>query len=141
MARRIVNLEQVRAKNALNAAKEKSYDCGGENGGQIVKKIPPLVMNHGLLAALAFACEKKEGSGWRNLFDELAKHLADKEIALLPRDCVTAEKLLKHLTGKDADSLLLRRCTMESLAWLDYARRFIGAKESNNGRNREGANE
>ncbi|MBX3746394.1 MAG: hypothetical protein KF833_13895 [Verrucomicrobiae bacterium] len=117
------NLEQVRATNALiyaNAAQK----TRGTNGGEVVKKLPALVMSNGLLAAGAFAYSKGEGEGWYVCFDHIAIHLSHADIAVLPSDKKTLEHLLEYLS-REGDSLKLKDATSEALAWLCYARRFV----------------
>ena len=49
------NLEQIRARNALKCQSEHGSEIIGEEGGMVIKKLPQLIMNHGLLATAAFA--------------------------------------------------------------------------------------
>ncbi|MDR1613467.1 MAG: type III-B CRISPR module-associated protein Cmr5 [Planctomycetota bacterium] len=113
------NREQIRARNALQAAA--MGNPAGRNEGDVVKNIPTLIMNHGLLAVGAYAFDDKN-TGYKVVIDALASHLADPEIALVPPDCQDTGKLLKHLV--DADSAKLKLVTAEAMAWLNYARRF-----------------
>ncbi|MDR0535617.1 MAG: hypothetical protein LBG65_04610 [Puniceicoccales bacterium] len=115
------NREQIRAKNALAAAEQK---IAGANGGEVIKKIPPHILNNGLLAIGAYAFDEK--TGYKGAIDALARHLADKEIGLLPTPKYSADTagLMKYLSS-EADSNALKLCTAEALAWLNYARRFI----------------
>lgn len=120
------NLEQVRAANALAYAKaaEAGANTRGSKGGEVVKKLPALIMSNGLLAAGAFAYAKGEGEGWYVCFDYLATHLAHRDVAAVPADKRNLKALLDHLT-QDADSGILQQATDEALAWLAYARRFV----------------
>jgi CRISPR/Cas system CMR-associated protein Cmr5 small subunit len=115
------DLEQVRAENALRCARE-SKSIQGKQGGKVINKIPPLVMNHGLLASAAFAAND---GGHQEAWDWIARHLADPRIAIVPEDCTDCAGLLDHLTGDEADSTVLARATSEAMAWLSYARRFV----------------
>lgn len=117
------NLEQIRAANALAYA-EAGVNTRGTKGGEVVKKLPALIMSNGLLAAGAFAYAKGEGEGWYVCFDHLATHLAHKEVAVVPAEKRNLKTLLDYLT-KDADSGTLQQSTNEALAWLSYARRFV----------------
>jgi len=123
----VKNLDQIRARNALKAS---SIQVKGQNGGEVIKKIPPLVMNHGLLAAAAFGFEK--GEGWQAAFNALAQHLSDPDVGILPSTASTAEGMLRFLS-QDADSDRLRAATNEAMAWLNYARRFIKSKDEKAG--------
>lgn len=114
------NREQIRARNALKAADQQ---MAGPNGGEVIKKIPPLIMNHGLLAVGAYAFDEK--TGYRGAVDAIAVHLADPDIALLPGQySKDTAGLMKYLT-EEADSAKLKLLTAEAMAWLNYARRFI----------------
>ena len=121
------NREQIRARNALKAS---LVTISGKEGGDAIRKVPALVMNHGLLAVGAFAFDDREGL--EKVFDFIAQHLADPDIALLPAKYdKNANGLLKYLT-EDADAAKLKLITAEALAWLNYARRFM-KKEKNRG--------
>jgi CRISPR/Cas system CMR-associated protein Cmr5 small subunit len=116
------NLEQIRARNALRCQQETKGSVAGQDGGNIIKKIPTLVMNHGLLGTAANAFEANN-SGMRDLFDHIARHLADKDINILKSSSTDLEKMMTELT--EGDSNLLRKATNEAMAWLTYARRFV----------------
>jgi CRISPR/Cas system CMR-associated protein Cmr5 small subunit len=120
------NLEQIRAANALTYAKaaEAGANTRGTKGGEVVKKLPALVMSNGLLAAGAFAYAKGEGEGWYVCFDHLAVHLAHKDVGVVPDDKRDLKALLEYLT-KEGDSGTLQQATDEALAWLCYAKRFV----------------
>lgn len=117
------NLEQIRAANALLYASS-GEKTRGAKGGEVVKKLPALIMSNGLLASGAFAYSKGEGDGWYVCFDHLAAHLAHREIAVVPTDKRTLKTIMDHLS-KDSDSATLKQATDEALAWLCYARRFV----------------
>ncbi len=121
------NLEQIRAANAMAYAKA-GLGTRGQQGGNVLKKLPALVMGNGLLAAGAFAYAQRNDSGWRTCFDHIAKHLAHPDIAIAPGQD-NLDKLMDFLSGK-ADSQVLKLATEESLAWLSYARRFEQSPEN-----------
>ncbi|WCJ60671.1 type III-B CRISPR module-associated protein Cmr5 [Fontisphaera persica] len=123
------NLEQIRAANALDYARS-GENTRGQEGGNVLKKLPALIMNNGILAAGAFGYAQNENSGWKSCFNNIAKHLAHKEIAIVPEDKSDLEKLMDYLSNS-ADSNTLKLATEEALAWLSYARRF--EKSQNNG--------
>jgi CRISPR/Cas system CMR-associated protein Cmr5 small subunit len=129
------NLEQIRAANALAYAKA-GQNTRGQQGGNVLKKLPALVMSNGLLAAGAFAYAQKRDVGWRTCFDHIAKHLAHQDIGIAPGQD-SLEKLMDFLSSK-ADSQVLKLATEESLAWLSYARRFEQSPE--NGENDDSDN-
>ena len=53
------NLDQKRALNALKATK--NYNPQGENGGNVIKQVPAMIQQNGLLGAIAFALDDKKG--------------------------------------------------------------------------------
>lgn len=104
------NLEQIRAANALAYAESDSRKTNSD-GGNVVKKLPALIMSNGLLAAAAFAYQKQEDelnrqrkafrkkhdrnpteqeerafedNGFYTCFDFLLRHLQNTDIALVP---------------------------------------------------------
>ena len=121
------NLEQIRAMTAMAYATA-GVNTRGAKGGEVVKKLPALVMSNGLLAAGAFAYAKGEGEGWYVCFDHMASHLAHGEAAVVPSDKNTLKALMKHLSV-EADSHTLKLATEEALAWLAYAKRFVKKRD------------
>lgn len=125
------NLEQIRAKNALLAAKE---SIKGKNDGEVVKKIPAMIQQNGFIGALAFAIEdggKNADSGYAKTFRAIIKHLADRDIALYTgTDDLNA--FATWLCGKQSDTL--RAVTAEAMAYLSILRRF--AKKGDDDANR-----
>jgi hypothetical protein len=112
------NLEQIRARNAL-----KLGPVSGEKGGEVIKKVAPLILNHGLLATAAYSFTEKEG--WQKVFDAISQHLADPDVAVVRSDCDNREKLMDFLTHPKTTSETLKLATVEAMAWLTYARRFV----------------
>ena len=118
------NLEQVRARNALKFATKDGEKVCGPQGGEVIKKLPPLILNHGLLATAAYSFTEKVG--WQLTFDAIAQHLADPDVAVLPAEKVKDRaSLLSFLAEKDTTSEVLKLATIETMAWLQYARRFV----------------
>ena len=66
------NLDQIRAKNALEAAHNKRFK--GINDGDVVKKVPAMIQQNGLLGALAFAIDKEKG--YKDVLDACIEHYA-----------------------------------------------------------------
>ena len=128
------NLNQIRARHALRFAKSHlKFDpkkkkevttIAGENGGEVVKKIPPAIMNNGLLAALAYSMDAKQTS-WKEVFNGIAEHLSSSEMATVPTEANRADSLLVFLTSKGTPSAKLREVTDEAMLWLEFARRFV----------------
>jgi CRISPR/Cas system CMR-associated protein Cmr5 small subunit len=115
----IKNLEQIRARNALVAAKD---PYRGDNEGEVVKKIPAMIRGNGFLAAAAFALQK--GGDYERVFAGIVNHLAGKEAAKLMQPG-SVEDLVRWLStyGK-ATAARLREVTQEAMAYLAYLRRF-----------------
>ncbi len=122
------NLDQLRAAKALQFH---NMDFGGEDGGNILDGFPALVINNGLMAALAFCLMKASqtrGQGYKVLGEALVAHLTDKEVNLrLNLKTGTLHGLLEHLSASSSSTL--RVCTTETLAFLNYLRRFVKAKK------------
>lgn len=116
------NINQIRARHVLEFSR--SFTIAGKNGGEVVKKIPPVLMNNGLLAALAYAMDERN-KAWRTVFDGIAYHLASSEIGVVPKEHHDAESLLEYLSGSGTKCEVLRYATAEAGAWLDFARRLV----------------
>lgn len=136
------NFEQIRAKNAL-AWK----DCIGKGKGEgenVAKKVPVMIRDNGIIAAAAFALEK--GEGYADVFSAIIEHL--REMSLL-ESLSSPQEILKRtnsgtLTEKERKQLIrrihlqefisrlvssssskLRLTTSETMAYLNYLRRFV----------------
>lgn len=122
------NLEQIRAKNAYAARDE--IGTGKEGGRAVAKKVPAMIVANGFIGALAFAIE--DNGGYLTVFQAIIGHLHDAHL-----NCgigaTEPGKFLDELCGRDADTL--RAVTAESLAYLNYLRRFAkpGKDESDDG--------
>ena len=115
------NLNQIRARHVLEFAN--AGRVRGRNDGEVIKKIPPVIMNNGLMAALAYSMDRNN-QAWKSVFDAIAVHLSDKEVAMIPSDRNSAELLLDYLASK-ATSTMLRDVTAEAGEWLNFARRLV----------------
>lgn len=116
---KMVNLEQKRALNAFEACINSSFS--GVAQGEVVKKLPPMIRNNGMLGALAFALskgDKKDGEGFVKAFEAIMKHL--KSI-----DKVNASNVNDFQSELiNCPALKLRDVTAETMLYLDYLRRF-----------------
>ncbi len=117
------NLEQIRATNAIKAARETTK--------QDVNKLPALILNNGLLATLAFTLDKNDKGGYvrekmTSVMNESAKHLSNS-IFGFNFSSQNAEDLLKNLSN--SSSYDLQRATAEILEFISYVKRFA-VKES-----------
>lgn len=119
-------LEQIRAKNAFEACRN---EHSGINGGEVVKKLPSLIRECGILGALAFALiRSKNGyknSGYKDAFDAITIHL--KSLGKI--NAADAENLQIELL--ECSSLKLRDTTAETMLYLDYMRRFAKKSKEN----------
>ncbi len=115
------NLEQIRAAAALETAKNTSKSA--------VSKLPALILSNGLLAAAAFASEKKKDGQtprrreMKAVVDGAARHLANPEMGFpVLKSCADAETLIRILcVNNSAD---LQRATSETVAFIGYVKRF-----------------
>ncbi len=122
------NMEQKRAAHALTWS---SKIQSGKDGGEVVKKIPPLIITNGILATMAFAIEpggknsRYKNEGHYSVFDAIADHLyTNCEYGFLKGStALTVEQLLRKATEIDATTL--RSLTTEALAYMAYLRRFV----------------
>lgn len=124
------NLDQIRAANALNVNIRE-----GKGGGEsVAKKVPAMIRENGILGAAAFAFDA--GVGYEDVFNAVIAHLAT--VGCLPSAAPksspspsSSQSLLSAFIAAlgAADAATLRAVTAESLAYLNYLRRF--AKKSN----------
>ena len=116
------NYAQLRAKHAWAAAQDTVFK--GKEGGEAVKKVPAMIIENGLLGAMAFAIEK--GEGYLKTFEALRNHLVD-----LGNSSTKATKTVgdwfDRLASSDAETL--RLTTSECMAYLAYLRRFAKKDE------------
>ena len=124
-------LDQIRALNAYTAGQQAEFQ--GKEGGEVAKKVPGLVVMHGLLGAMAFALSDKNKAGHRAVFEVVRKHLRDPAIDdPTVRGVESVESWFERLA--EADSAQLRLTTAETLAYLTFFRRFAKKdKEAGNG--------
>lgn len=109
------NLEQVRAKHAL----EKAPDARKQNNeGDCLSGYPSLIINNGLLATLAFSIDKEKQHV--RVANAVGYHLHQLGVVVqsVPGAAGLRDALVK------ADSHKLRRATAEALAFLAYLKRF-----------------
>ena len=120
------NLEQIRAAVALQY---KDKIESGREGGEVAKKVPAMIMENGLLATLASALERNRQDGQKNQgqYDVFCAVLECLRKTGAPGgDSGDPNALLKFLT--DNDSVVLRLVTAETIAFLNYLRRFARKK-------------
>ena len=130
------NLDQIRAANAI---RHQNTVFPGAEGGEVVKKVPTMIRDNGMLAAAAFAAEPKGNGNYKNpghkkVFDCIIEHLASNGVNLLER-AMPLEDFIRFLVG--GDSAVLRNITTESMEYLNYLRRFARKKEEEKHGSRE----
>ena len=118
------NLDQIRAKNALEAAHNKTYK--GMNDGEVVKKVPAMIQQNGLLGTLAFAIDKEKGHA--DVLEACIEHYASLPNVVKP-NATDIEGFTNWLCGQD--SAQLRAVTTEILAYLNYLRRYVKKEDGN----------
>lgn len=126
------NLEQIRAKHAINfwhPAQGQSPSARGVNNGDVISKLPSLVVSNGLLQTTAFA--RSKGGGHLELLTAVFRFLSHPERELLPppplprQGETELDTFIRLLTdGNDATSTRLQLATDEALAYLGYLKRF-----------------
>lgn len=112
------NLEQVRAKHAIEAIQEER-----NLSRSAVNKLPAMIIANGLLAAAAFC--NAEGGGenrgdMNKALSATAKHLADRGHLAAGTDTVAG--MIQNLSSHDSQHL--QRATAEALAFIAYLKRF-----------------
>ena len=112
------NRDQIRARNALAALPSIER---GNRGGDALTGFPALIVGNGLLSTLAYSMAERPGH--LTICDAIAAHLSDPDIGLVKQ--ASANGLAKELT--EENSRLLRLCTAEALAYLNFLRRFVKA--------------
>jgi len=126
------NLEQIRALHAHRfwdadwpnpaAARERLEKVTGQEGGNVVAKLGPLILECGLLATIAFAKNRK---GYETLMKEVGRYLGSgrpDDRNLLPSQVNNLNAFIHVLTTND--SALLRQATAEALLYVGYLKRF-----------------
>jgi CRISPR/Cas system CMR-associated protein Cmr5 small subunit len=119
-------LAQIRATNALGSANEPGMGLG-QQGGNALSGFPLLIRSDGLLAALAFAVEHKANGGRKQpgcflIAGAMAKHLSSEGVGIA--EAQEPDILVDEL-ARAADASQLRRATAETLAFLNYLKRFV----------------
>ena len=110
------NLDQKRALNAMAAVRK--YNPQGKNEGNVIKKVPTMIQQNGLLGAIAFALDDKTGHA--EVLKGAMEHYHTYDSASPDGNDLNrfAEWLCKQ------DSARLRAATAEILAYLNFYRRF-----------------
>jgi len=128
----VKNLEQIRAKHALDfwhPAQGQPPSARGVNDGDVISKLPALIVSNGLLPTTAFA--KSKGGGHQELMTAVFRFLCHTDRASLPQPPqprqgeVELDTYIRLLTdGDGATSTRLQMATAEALAFMGYLKRF-----------------
>ena len=120
MSQHIESIEQLRARNAFASAKNVA---ARDDEGDALSGFSSLIINNGLLPALAFALEK-DNSQHRRICDALAKHIVSmKQFAF---NCNRSDSSGSELQAWliEGDSFRLRQVAAEAMAYLAYLKRY-----------------
>jgi CRISPR-associated protein Cmr5 len=124
-------IEQGRATYAFEAVKEISDDGSKrlkENYKSVAKKLPVLIKTNGLGQTLAFIKSKggkkdKTGKKIENGYDKLYKQIGDWLRTDATNQLVPQGELVKQVI--QLKSPIYRQVTVETLALLNWVRRFV----------------
>lgn len=108
----LVNIDQIRAANALASTGVRKLQDEGDN----LSGYPSLIINNGLISAIAFSVEKK--GQHERIADAIASHLAKRKIVTSK----SARALRDELCS--VSSITLRIASREALEFLSYLKRF-----------------
>ena len=127
------NLEQIRALHAHRfwdqnwpdpvTSSRRLKEVTGADGGNVIPKLGPLLLECGLLSTLAFANHK--GGGYLTLLTEVGRYLGSQGAdgrQLLPQPATSLDAFVRQLT--QGNSQLLIQATSEALIYLGYLKRF-----------------
>lgn len=125
----MTNYEQQRAHDAYEAADgEKSNRFTGKGGSKkVASKVASMILANGFIGALAFAISN-DREGHEAVFEAVLDHLKNSK-RNYGIDTGNCRSFLHGISAAPAD--VLRAVTDESLAYLNYLRRFAkpGADE------------
>lgn len=118
----MINYEQQRAFDAYEAADgKKSNRFIGKGGSKkVASKVASMILANGFIGAMAFAISN-EREGHEAVFEAILDHLVNsgRNYGLGAENC---RSFLRNLSVAPSD--ILRAVTDESLAYLNYLRRF-----------------
>lgn len=117
------NLDQKRALNAMAAVRK--YDPQGKNDGNVIKKVPTMIQQNGLLGAIAFALDDKVGHAdvLKGAMEHYHTYDAESPVGN------DLNEFARWLCQQD--SARLRAATAEILAYLNFYRRFASQERKN----------
>lgn len=121
------SLDQIRAQSALAARQDVEKALREPGQSDRLGTFPLLILQSGLLCALAFAQERKSNNeGWKHPVEHaaaqaIAAHLRAKGVEIAQAQ--NAGGLLSELASAQ-DDRKLRLATAESIRFLGYLKRF-----------------
>lgn len=120
MSQKIANFEQQRALHALKAAADANRFIGKDGSQKVASKVASMILANGFIGAMAFAISN-DREGHEAVFEAVLDHLkkSGRDYGLVTGNSRT---FLKNLSEAPFD--ILRAITDESLAYLNYLRRF-----------------
>lgn len=124
---KLTNLEQVRAARAFTDAKRIADARQESKEGDQLSGYHSLIITNGLLATFAYSADK--GGEHHLIAEALVCHISALQQAGLFPGIPMPERLLpalRHISTK-VDDDLLRMMTAESMAYLNYLKRFVRA--------------
>ena len=122
------SLDQIRAQSALAAKDAVANALKQSAQGDRLSQFPLLILQCGLLSALAFAQERKPNNEGRShpadhaIAQALTAHLRAKGIEMAQSQ--NPGGLINELASA-GDDRKLRQATVESLRFLSYLKRFV----------------
>ena len=108
----LTNIDQIRAASALRNNAVKKEEGEGDN----LSGFPSLIINNGLIAAIAFAIDK--GNQHMRIATALAEHLNEQGVIKATSSATLRDALC------NCPASTLQRATRESLSFLSYLKRF-----------------
>ena len=120
MSQKVVDFEQQRALHALKAADDSDRFIGKGGSKKVASRVASMILTNGFIGAMAFAMAN-ERKGHEAVFEAILAHLklSNRNYGLATED---SPGFLKGLSEAPTD--ILRAVTDESLAYLNYLRRF-----------------
>ncbi len=116
----IRGIEQGRAAFAYDRVKEIAQNSNEKlkkKYKSAAKKLPPLIKTNGLGQALAFINKRDDGN--TELYNMIGEWLAYKQLIKLDENSELVEVVIRKSSNK------YRRITIETLALLNWVRRFV----------------
>lgn len=116
----MTNYEQQRAIDACAASDNADRFIGKGGSKKVASKVAAMILANGFIGAMAFAISN-EREGHEAVFVAILEHLRKSKLdyGLGTEDC---RNFLRNLSESPSD--VLRAVTDESLAYLNYLRRF-----------------